>query len=51
MNSILQCIFSTIPLCSYFMSSKFKKDINSKSSMKGQFAIGMIIYIYLLKII
>ncbi|ORX54887.1 cysteine proteinase [Piromyces finnis] len=38
MNSILQCIFSTIPLCGYFMSSKFKKDINSKSSMKGQFA-------------
>jgi len=37
MNSMLQCIFSTVPLCSYFMSQKFKKDINSKSSMKGQF--------------
>ena len=40
MNSMLQCIFSTIPLCGYFMSSKFKKDINVKSSMKGQFANG-----------
>jgi len=39
MNSMLQCIFSTIPLCGYFISSKFKKDINSKSSMKGQFVL------------
>ncbi|ORY52240.1 ubiquitin carboxyl-terminal hydrolase 2-like protein [Neocallimastix californiae] len=39
MNSMLQCIFSTIPLCTYFMSLKFKKDINPKSSMKGQFAL------------
>jgi len=46
MNSMLQCIFSTIPLCTYFMSLKFKKDINPKSSMKGQFALG-IIYIKL----
>jgi ubiquitin carboxyl-terminal hydrolase 4/11/15 len=40
MNSALQCLSNTTPLCEYFASGAFKKDVNPKNpmGMKGQVA-------------
>lgn len=40
MNSALQCLSNTGPLCMYFASGTFKKDVNPKNAMgmKGQLA-------------
>ena len=37
MNSILQCIFSTSLLTSYFQTGMYKCDLNPQGGCKGQF--------------
>ena len=38
MNSILQCMFNTVELCDYFITEKFKNNINLESSQGGKIA-------------
>jgi ubiquitin C-terminal hydrolase len=38
MNSILQCLFASPKLNEYFMSGKYRHDLNEKSKTKGKLA-------------